>query len=159
MLLLHIICLKYQQLQYFCIIKTVKRMKKQLLLLTAGGMLAFASCKNEAPVADAGASQAQIDSIVNARVEEIRAELMAQNDSLINALAQWKADSMIAAMKGAKPTASKPAAKPKAKPDMQGTNNTATTGTTTTSTSNSPIKSNSDQKGGLKGIKDNADKK
>lgn len=91
-------------------------MKKQLLLLTAGSMLAFASCKNEAPAIDAGASQAQIDSIVNARVEEMRAELMAQNDSLINALAQWKADSMIAAMKGAKTNA---APKPKAKPVAQ----------------------------------------
>lgn len=134
-------------------------MKKQLLLLTAGGMLAFASCKNEAPVADAGASQAQIDSIVNARVEEIRAELMAQNDSLINALAQWKADSMIAAMKGAKPTASKPAAKPK--PDMQGKNNTATTAATSTSTSNSSIQSHSDQnaQSGVNKIQSSSDQK
>lgn len=86
-------------------------MKKQLLLLTAGSMLVFASCQNEATPVDAGASQAQIDSIVNARVETIRAEMMAQNDSLINALAQWKADSIIAAMKGAKVAAPKPVVK------------------------------------------------
>jgi hypothetical protein len=91
-------------------------MKKQTLLLLAGGMLAFASCQNE-PAAS-GPSEAQIDSMVNARVEAIRSELMIQNDSLINALAQWKADSMIAAMKGgSKPSASaKPAPKPAPKP-------------------------------------------
>lgn len=86
-------------------------MKKQTLLLMAGGILALASCNNE-QAADAGMNQAQVDSAVNARVEEIRAELMAQNDSLINALAQWKADSIIAAMKG-KPA---PAASAKPKP-------------------------------------------
>ncbi|MBN8671716.1 MAG: hypothetical protein ACK4EY_03790 [Flavipsychrobacter sp.] len=92
-------------------------MKKQTLLLLAGGMLAFASCQNEAPAGSAGPSEAQIDSMVNARVEAMRSELMAQNDSLINALAQWKADSMIAAMKGAKPAATpKPAPKPAPKP-------------------------------------------
>lgn len=123
-------------------------MKKQLLLLTAGGMLAFASCKNEAPVADAGASQAQIDSMVNAQVEAIRAELMAQNDSLINALAQWKADSMIAAMKGTTPPAAKPVAKPKpaAKTSMTTSGNAssgaATTATSAGSTSNRPGASN-----------------
>lgn len=89
-------------------------MKKQTLLLLAGGMLAFASCQNEAPAGSAGPSEAQIDSMVNARVEAMRSELMAQNDSLINALAQWKADSMIAAMKGAKAAA--PAPKPVTKP-------------------------------------------
>ena len=72
-------------------------MKKQALFLMAGALVAFASCNN-APTE--GASQAQIDSTVNARVEEIRLQLMAENDSLINALAQMKADSMIAAMKG-----------------------------------------------------------
>lgn len=71
-------------------------MKKQLLLL-AGGLLALASC-NTAP--EGGASDAQIDSMVNTRVEELRMEMMRQNDSLINAMAQIKADSIIAAMKG-----------------------------------------------------------
>ncbi len=89
-------------------------MKKQSLLLLAGGMLALASCQNEAAAPAAGPSDAQIDSMVNARVETIRMELMASNDSLINALAQWKADSMIAAMKGGKPVAKpKPVAKSK----------------------------------------------
>ncbi len=93
-------------------------MKKQFLFLMAGGLLAFASCNN---AAEGGMSEAQIDSAVNARVEEIRAEMMAQNDSLINAMAQMKADSIIAAMntgsKGtSKPSASKPVAKPVEEP-------------------------------------------
>jgi len=72
-------------------------MKKRSFLVLAGGLLAFAACNN--PAADTGASQTQIDSMVNARVEEIRAQMTASNDSMINALAQIKADSMIAAMK------------------------------------------------------------
>lgn len=84
-------------------------MKKQtLLLLAAGATLAFASCNNNAP-ATGGMSQEQIDSTVNARVDAIRTELTAQNDSLINALALVKADSIIAAMKSGAP-APKPAA-------------------------------------------------
>ncbi|MGN6476442.1 MAG: hypothetical protein ACTHKV_04400 [Flavipsychrobacter sp.] len=84
-------------------------MKKQtLLLLAAGATLAFASCNNKAP-ATGGMSQEQIDSTVNARVDAIRTELTAQNDSLINALALVKADSIIAAMKSGAP-APKPAA-------------------------------------------------
>jgi hypothetical protein len=154
------------------------RMKKQLLLLTAGGMLALASCKNEAP-ATAGPSDMQIDSMVNARVEEMRTQLMAENDSLINALAQWKADSMIAAMKGtaapakAKPVAKKPAAPNKATSGNQPANAAGTTSNAANSggiqghsDQNAQggvksIKSNSDQstKSGLKSIKDNADKK
>lgn len=74
-------------------------MKKQALFLMAGALVAFASC-NTAP--NEGASEAQIDSMVNARVEEIRLDMMAQNDSLINAMAQLKADSIIAEMKGGK---------------------------------------------------------
>lgn len=114
-------------------------MKKQTLLLLAGGMLAFASCQNEAPAGNAGPSEAQIDSMVNARVEAIRGELMLQNDSLINALAQWKADSMIAAMKGAKPAASaKPVAKPKPvetpKPKTVGNGKPSMSGNTTPGT-------------------------
>lgn len=85
-------------------------MKKQSLLLITGGILAFASCTNE----NAGTtdnSQAKIDSIVNERVEMIRAELEMKNDSIINAMAMYKADSMMAAMAG-KPIPKKPAAKP-----------------------------------------------
>ncbi len=103
-------------------------MKKQTLLLMAGGMLALASCNNNA-AEGTGASQAQIDSMVNARVEEIRTEMMAQNDSLINAMAAMRADSIVAAMKNTggtittttktvvKPTP-KPTPKPEKKPDV-----------------------------------------
>jgi hypothetical protein len=90
-------------------------MKKQALLVVAGSMLAFASCQQEAGM-DSAAMQATIDSTVNARVEEIRLQMMASNDSMINALAQWKADSMIAAMKGGTVKTTKPAPKPVAKP-------------------------------------------
>ncbi len=72
-------------------------MKKQALFLMAGALVAFASCNTATN--NEGASQAQIDSMVNARVEEIRLEMMSQNDSLINAMALVKADSIIAAMK------------------------------------------------------------
>jgi hypothetical protein len=98
-------------------------MKKQFLFLMTGGLLALASCNN---ATEGGMSEAQVDSMVNARVEEIRAEMMAQNDSLINALAQVKADSIIAAMKGGKSVTTKttttktttvnPTAKPDEKP-------------------------------------------
>lgn len=64
----------------------------------AGGLMSLASCTTETHESDM--SQAQIDSAVNSRVEEIRLEMMRQNDSLINAMAQIKADSIIAAMKG-----------------------------------------------------------
>jgi hypothetical protein len=83
-------------------------MKKQHLIIMGIGLLAAASCNN---AADSGMSDAQVDSIVNARVEEIRVQMMAQNDSMINALAWERADSIIAAMKGGKP-----AARAKAKP-------------------------------------------
>jgi len=71
-------------------------MKKQSFLLVAGALIVLASCQNNAT--DTGANQAQIDSAVNARVEELRMQMMMQNDSLINAEAQRRADSMIAAM-------------------------------------------------------------
>ncbi len=112
-------------------------MKKQTLLLMAGGMLAIASCNNNA--GDAGMSQASIDSMVNARVEEIRTEMMKQNDSLINALATIKADSIIEAMKSGNKPASKPAAKPTTKnsastkgstPEYAPANTTTTPGNT-----------------------------
>ncbi len=71
----------------------------------AGGLMSLASCTTETRESDM--SQAQIDSTVNARVEEIRVEMMRQNDSLINAMAQIKADSIIAAMKGGKAVTTK----------------------------------------------------
>ncbi|HYD22044.1 MAG TPA: hypothetical protein VEB40_11260, partial [Flavipsychrobacter sp.] len=73
-------------------------MKKQTLVLLAGGLLTFAACTNDQ--ATGGYTQEQLDSAVNARVTEIQAQLQASNDSAINALAQIKADSMLAAMKG-----------------------------------------------------------
>lgn len=80
-------------------------MKKQSLLLIGGAMLAFASCQQENTTG--GFTQEQVDSIVNARVEEQMMALQASNDSTINALAQMKADSIIAAMKGGSTTIKK----------------------------------------------------
>ena len=105
-------------------------MKKQGLLLIAGGMLALASCQNDA---NTGASDAQIDSMVNARVEELRMEMMMQNDSLINAMAVVKADSIC----GAKSTGSagKTVKKTEPKKPNYGTNTPApTTGSVEPST-------------------------
>lgn len=109
-------------------------MKKQLLLI-AGTVITLASCQNEA--ANTGDMQAQIDSAVNARVEEMRIQLMMENDSLINAEAQRKADSIIAVMKGGtaparrttttKPTTTKPTQPANSKEGRfngQGTGNT-----------------------------------
>jgi len=82
-------------------------MRKQTILLLAGGLLTFAACKNES--ADSGGfTQEYVDSAVNARVMELQVQMQASNDSVINALATWKADSMIAAAKGQKPTTPKP---------------------------------------------------
>lgn len=83
-------------------------MKKQFLLL-GGVILTLASCQSENPAATGGFTQEQVDSIVNARIAEKTMELQASNDSIINALALIKADSIIAAAKAtgtpAKPTA------------------------------------------------------
>jgi hypothetical protein len=91
-------------------------MKRQSLLFIAGGLMALASCTSEPAATGNDMSQAQIDSAVNARVEEMRIEMMASNDSFINEMALYKADSMCAAMKGKtvskpRPTASKPTVK------------------------------------------------
>jgi|GEM_PF-6252871 len=110
-------------------------MKKQILFLAAGGALAFASCNNEGA---GGYTDAQVDSMVNARVELIQAELEAKNDSLINALAQWKADSIIAASKSSgtvkKAAPARPAAtttkKEEPKPKSDGTKVTDRPGAT-----------------------------
>ncbi|MBW7914040.1 MAG: hypothetical protein H3C54_10180 [Taibaiella sp.] len=97
-------------------------MKKQSLLLITGGLLAMASCNTE-PAATADNSQAKIDSMVNERVEQIRLELQAQNDSIINEMALYRADSIIAARTGKKPPA-RPKPTP---PSGTGTSNTQTT--------------------------------
>lgn len=86
-------------------------MKKQSLLLITGGILAFASCNTDTAATNDN-SQAKIDSMVNERVEMIRAELEAKNDSLINDMAMYRADSIMAAMSGKKAPVRKPAAKP-----------------------------------------------
>lgn len=122
-------------------------MKKQALLMIAGGMLAFASCTTE--TTNTTASDAQIDSMVNARVEEIRMDMMRQNDSMINALAQIKADSMIAVMKsgGSVTTKSTTTRTTTVKPKPGGT----TTGTTTTTKTPEGPQGASDR---LKGMSD-----
>lgn len=71
-------------------------MKKQLLI-AAGAVIALASCQND--TGNQADTQAQIDSTVNARVEEMRIQMMMQNDSIINAMAMERADSIVAAMK------------------------------------------------------------
>lgn len=83
-------------------------MKKQSLLLITGGILALASCNTNTGNADD--AQATIDSMVNERVEQIRMELEAKNDSLIMEMAIFRADSIMAASKGktVKRTAPKP---------------------------------------------------
>ena len=85
-------------------------MKKQSLLLITGGILAFASCNSDTATTDN--SQAKIDSMVNERVEEIRMELQLKNDSIINELAIYRADSIMAAAKGKKVTRTRPTPKP-----------------------------------------------
>jgi hypothetical protein len=72
---------------------------KFLLLAAAAGTLALASCQNESggDAMNDEMMQAKIDSAVQARMGEMQAQLAAQNDSLINAMAMMKADSMMAA--------------------------------------------------------------
>ena len=81
-------------------------MKKQSLLLIGGALLAFASCQPESST-DGMYTQEQVDSIVDARVMEQMMVLQNNNDSVINALAQMKADSMIAELKAGKPVTTK----------------------------------------------------
>lgn len=83
----------------------------------------MASCNTE-PAANADDAQAKIDSMVNERVDQIRMELQAQNDSLINAMAMYRADSIIAARSG-----KKVAPRPKATPPVGTSTNTNTTTT------------------------------
>jgi len=94
-------------------------MKKQSMLFIAGALITLASCQNNTD--NAAADQAQIDSIANARAEELRMQMQAQNDSIINAEAQRKADSIAMATKPTAParttntrpaTPSKPASQP-----------------------------------------------
>ncbi|RZL40818.1 MAG: hypothetical protein EOP00_26070, partial [Pedobacter sp.] len=68
-------------------------MRKQSLLFVAGAVLFLASCQNTA--SENTVSQEQIDSAVNAREAEIRAEMQAANDSLIDAEAMRRVDSIM----------------------------------------------------------------
>lgn len=130
-------------------------MKKQSLLLITGGLLALASCNTES-ANNADNSQAKIDSMVNARVEELRMELEAKNDSMINAMAMLKADSMMAEM--AK-TGKKPAAKPKTTAPVGISKSGSTEATTTAPASTDPLKSKSDanKKSGSESLKSKSD--
>lgn len=84
---------------------------KKSLLIAASSIIALASCNTDTGSTDN--SQAIIDSMVNERVEEIRMELQMRNDSIINELAMWRADSILAARKG------KTVSTPKPKPQPQ----------------------------------------
>lgn len=125
-------------------------MKKQSLLLISGALLAFASCTQEG--ATGGYTQEQVDSIVDARVTEQMMALQASNDSMINALAQIKADSILAAMKGGSGVTTK-------------TTTTTTRNTTVNNAGGSSkeepkrggIQSQSDQSGTRRGIQSQSD--
>lgn len=77
-------------------------MKKQTQFLIAAGILALAASCNTGTASDPAAEAAKIDSMANARLEELKLELMARNDSTIMALARERADSILLAM-GNKP--------------------------------------------------------
>ena len=111
-------------------------MKKQTLLVLAGGLLTFAACTNENQ--GGGYTQEQVDSIVDARVAEMQIQMQMSNDSAINALAQWKADSMIAAAKGQAPSTPKPKVKGTSSGGGGTTHSTTTTTPTTPSTPPQP---------------------
>ena len=95
-------------------------MKKYAILFVAGSIIAFASCGDD----NNTATQEQIDSIANARTAAMEAELKAQNDSLINAMAMMKADSAARADSMARTSVS----------------STTTTRTTTTTKTTKPAK-------------------
>lgn len=114
-------------------------MKKHSFLFIAGALLTLASCQSDTN--DNGANQAQIDSTVNARVEEMRLQMMAQNDSIINAEAQRRADSMFAEMKGG--SASITAAPKTTRPAT--TKPTTSTGSTKQTVESGGLRSQSDQ--------------
>lgn len=84
-------------------------MKKQSLLLITGGILAFASCSPDTS-GNAEEMQAKVDSIVNARVDQIRLELQEKNDEYIMEMAIYRADSIMAIKTGKKVVAKKPKA-------------------------------------------------
>ncbi|MBA3829823.1 MAG: hypothetical protein H0X33_12860 [Taibaiella sp.] len=66
-------------------------MKKQSLLFVAG-MIALASCNSGGN--QNTTTQAQVDSMANVKAMELQTQMQAKNDSIVNALAKAKADSM-----------------------------------------------------------------
>lgn len=98
---------------------------KLLLIAAAAGTLAFTSCQNETggEAMNDEMMQAKIDSAVQARMAEMQAQLAAQNDSLINAMALIKADSIMAARGTGATTSSRTPTRP-TRPTTTTTNTT-----------------------------------
>jgi len=92
----------------------MKKSKSIWLLSGAALALGLASCSQD--TAMNSASQATIDSMVNAKVDSIRISMMASNDSLIEALAYQKADSIVAALNAKSGGSKAPVVVPKPKP-------------------------------------------
>ena len=70
-------------------------MKKHALLLIAGSVMLMTACNNSTEQKPAE----NVDSLANVKAEQMKAEMAAKNDSVINAMAKAKADSTEAAMK------------------------------------------------------------
>lgn len=68
-------------------------MKKLAYLLVAGALIGLSSCGNN----ENTSTTEQIDSMATYRTDTMSAALRAQNDSLINAMAQMRADSAMRA--------------------------------------------------------------
>src|SRR5690606_11146834 len=92
----------------------MKKSKSIWLLSGAALALGLASCSQD--TAMNSASQATIDSMVNVKVDSIRISMMASNDSLIEALAYQKADSIVAALNAKSGGSKAPVVVPKPKP-------------------------------------------
>ncbi len=83
---------------------------KSLLVIAAAASVFAVSCQQQGP---AGPSEAQIDSLVNAKVQATTDQLKADCDAKIMQAAQMRADSILAATSKT-PGAVKPATKPTA---------------------------------------------
>jgi hypothetical protein len=70
-------------------------MKKHALLLIAGSVMLMTACNNSTEQKPAE----NVDSLANVKAEQMKAEMAAKNDSVINAMAKAKADSTEAANK------------------------------------------------------------
>lgn len=98
-------------------------MMKQTKFLIAASIVALASSCNSGTAGDPAADAAKIDSMANARLDELKLELMARNDSTIMALARERADSILVSM------GNKPTPKPQPKRVISRDKGTATTNT------------------------------